>query len=183
MNRLARFLVLIAAVYLSMAVQEFIPPLNLFWDARIVLVPIFFCLGALELPFLLMIVLALFTGLASDLMTLQVVGTQVEIAVGWSIIFYVLAGCTLQGVRPPYLRGHWELHAFGSALCTILLLACQFLMLSFRRMETGGLVFHWIILARIFVPGSAALLISPFVYMAIRACGLCHQPRRLRSYA
>lgn len=174
---------LLLATYLGLVIQEFIPPLSIFWDARIFLLPLLFCLGALELPFYFMIALAVFVGLLSDLSTLQIINGQVEIAVGWSIIFYVFVGSALQGIRPLYLRGHWELYAFGSALCTILLIACQFLMLSFRRMETGGLIFDWIIVARILVPGSAALLISPLIYMTVRACGLCQPPRRRRTYA
>jgi len=181
MNRWILLAILIVLVFLTLALQEFIPPLAVFWGARILLVPVFFCFGALELPLLLMLILAVFTGLVSDLMILQVIGDRVEIALGWSIVAYVLMGSVLQGLRTIYLRGRWEIHAFGSAFCTIAILGGQFLMITARRIDEGGLVFDWIVLWRILVPGSVALLVSPLIYFGARSLGMCLEPRRGRA--
>ncbi len=155
---------LIVAIFAALIVQEFLPPLGFMSGARIYLVPVLFCYGALILPYPLMIVLALVTGFMSDLAFLQVVAGSVEIPVGWSILAYVAVGSICQGLRPLVLQGHWELHILMSVLTTITLLALQFGMISMRRFEQGGWVWNETVAWRIFGPGIVALVLAPAVY-------------------
>lgn len=167
MNTALLFIACAAGVFFSLVAQDFIPPLTLFGGARVLLVPVFFCLGGLSLPFLLMVALAVWTGLLCDMAYLQVVQGKIEIAIGWSIFYYVVVGAILQGLRPLFLRGHWELHAFASGLCVCAYLLAQFVMISFRRFEDGFFL-NQLVFWRILVPGSIAFLISPAVYFSLR---------------
>lgn len=153
-----RALALAAAIYLALLAQEFIPPVPFLDGARILIVPALFCYGALWLPFPGMLALALYTGLLSDLSQLQVIGDQVEIGLGWSMLFYVLAGLPLQLLRPVFLEGRWEVHCLSSGVVTLLLLLGQYLMLCLRResfMVDGTVLWH------IAGPALAALFIAP----------------------
>ncbi len=158
---------LAAAIFVALVIQQFLPAVGFMAGARLSLVPIFFCYGALIVPYPLMIVLALLTGFLADLAALQVVSGAVEIPLGWSILVYVAAGSICQGLRPLVLRGHWELHALMSGLTTTAILALQFGMISMRRFEVGGLVWNETVAWWIFGPGLMALLVAPVIYFAI----------------
>jgi hypothetical protein len=125
-----RATVLVAAIYLALIAQEFVPPLPFLGGARLLLVPLLFCYGALFLPFPAMLGLALYTGLLSDLAFLHVVGDRVEIGLGWSMLFYVLVGTALQPLRPVFLAGRWEVHCLASGAVTFLLLLVHLLQLK-----------------------------------------------------
>lgn len=150
-------------IFLSFAVQEFLPPLAFLHDARVLLVPLLFCYGAIAFPGWAMILLALFTGLCTDLMNLQVEGARVEIALGWSIVYFVLFGALAHGFQPAFLRGQWWIYVVLSALGTSTLLAAQYAMICFRR---EGFVFNEIVAWRILGPGLIAAALSPLLLLA-----------------
>lgn len=160
-----RAIVLLAAVYLALIAQEFIPPVPFLDGARILLVPALFCFGALGLPYPAVLVLALCTGLLSDLNFLHVPGDQVEIGLGWSMLFYVLLGTALQPLQGAFPRGRWEIHCLVSGLATLLLLLGQYLMVCLRR---ESFFFDGTVLWHILGPALASLFIAPPVYFAFR---------------
>lgn len=175
------FIGLVLCVFFSLVLQELIPPLTIFGSARVDLVPVFFCYGALLLPFPLAILLAMVAGLLVDLANVQILAGHVEIGLGWSIFFYVLYAIILQGVRPVFLRGRWEIHAFASGVCAILLVAAQFVMITFRR-ESSGFEWSSLVIWKILVPGSIAFLLAPVVYFLAKSMGAMHIRRRVREY-
>jgi hypothetical protein len=149
---------LVAAIYLALIAQEFIPPLGFLGGAHLLLVPLLFCYGALWLSFPAMLGLAVFTGLLSDLAFLHVVGDRVEIGLGWSILFYVIVGTALQPLRPLFLAGRWEVHCLASGAVTFLLLLAQYLMVCLRR---GSFLFDGTIFWHLVGPAVLALLLAP----------------------
>jgi len=153
-----RALVLFAAVYLAIIAQEFLPGLPFFANARLLLVPVIFCYGALWLPFPAMLGFALWSGLLSDLAGLHVAGDRVEIGLGWTMLFYVLAGTVLQTWRDAFAGGRWEIHALASGAVTLLLQAGRYAMVCLRRES-----FHFdsTIFWHIAGPALAALLLAP----------------------
>lgn len=151
---------LLAAIFLAFVVQTFIPPMEFASGARVMLVPVLFCAGACFLPYPYVLGLAFLTGLMMDLLSLQVVGTSVEISVGWSILLLVAFGSICHGVRPLVLRGQWWLPAPLSALTTLAILLSQYLAITMRRFDTGGLVWNEAVTARIVVPALVALGLS-----------------------
>jgi len=158
---------LIIGGFFLIILQEFIPPLAFLSGARLNLIPIVFCFGALLVPFPWMLVLTVGLGLMVDLATVQVVGDSAEIALGWSVIFYLLIGLICQGLRPLVLRGHWELYILMSALTSILYPALQFAMITLRRMEEGGLYYSDVVTWRILGPGMVTLFLAPIFWFAV----------------
>ena len=90
MKALATSLALAAAIFLAFPVQDLIPALGFAHGARVLIVPALFCYGALVLPFPAAMALAAFAGLLSDLAYVQVIEGRVEIALGWSIFYFVI---------------------------------------------------------------------------------------------
>ena len=74
------WLSLALAIFLALIIQEFIPPVRFFHGARVFLVPMLFCYGALAMPFWAMLLLAIYTGFLTDLAYLNVPDGHVEIA-------------------------------------------------------------------------------------------------------
>lgn len=157
-----RAIVLVAAIYLGVIAQEFIPDATFLGGARVLIVPAIFCYGALWLPFPAMIGLALYTGLVCDLAALHVVGEQVEIGLGWSMVFYIFVGSVLQILRAIFPGGRWEIHCLSSGAVTLLLLLLQYLMVCLRREE---FLLNGTILLQIIGPALIALFFAPVLYM------------------
>lgn len=173
-----RGIALVVAVYLALVAQEFLPGIPFLDGAKVLIVPVLFCYAALWMPFPAMLAFALYTGLLSDLSALHVVGDQVEIGLGWSMLFYVIAGSLLQGARPLFLEGRWEVHCLGSATVTLVLLLGQYLMVCLRRgsfMVDGAVFWH------ITGPAIAALFLAPLVYflLGLFPAGASGRSRRL----
>lgn len=157
---------LVAAVYLAVLLQDFIPQLAFLDDARIQLVPVVFCYAALWLSFPAMLGFALYTGLLTDLANLHIIGDRVEIGLGWSMLFYVALGTALHTLRPFFLAGRWEIHALASASGTILLLLGQYLMVCLRR---ESFIFNQTVAAQIAGPALVALLLAPLLCLFLHA--------------
>lgn len=155
------FCVLVVSLFLSLVLQEFLPPLAWIADARIYLLPIVFFYAALAMPFSVMLLLAFFTGLMWDALTVQIVGSSVEIALGWSILLYAALGSIMSGFRPLFQRGRWEVHCLLSGLfCSVMVLA-TYLMICLRR---GSFEFSDEVWLRVLGTGLAGVLLSPVIF-------------------
>jgi hypothetical protein len=139
-----------------------------------------FCYGALAMPFWAMLLLAIYAGFLTDLSHLNVVNGHVEIALGWSIVVFVLFGLFAHGFQPAFVRGRWWVHVLLSAACTCIFLALQFVMICFRRQ---GIFFNETVAWRILAPGFIAAALAPFVHLTvIKAAPYVHGPTRLRPF-
>ncbi len=158
------YLYLIAAEFVSLAVEEYLPALP--YGARILLLPLVFFYAALAVPFPGMLLLAFTGGFMWDaLIATQVVDGNLEISLGWSIVIYAALGAIMNGFRPLFQRGHgWEIHCLlsGPLLCIFVL--SEYLMITFRR---GGFIFPQIIWWRIGGEGLAAMIASPVVFLVL----------------
>lgn len=162
------FVVLLILVVIAQIAELFIPALPWLYNAHIYLVPVIVFYGAMALPFPLMLALALCAGVLLDALTVQVIGGKVEISAGSSILLYgVLAGI-MHGLRPLYVRGHWEVHSILSGIFTSLIVLAQYLMITFRR---GSLVFTREIWWQIGTPGLIAMAIAPIVFWGLQWIG------------
>ncbi len=165
---------LVLSIFAALILQMFLPPMAFAHGARVLIVPVLFCYGALALPFWLTVPAAVVTGFFTDLMYLHIISEpiggplQVEIALGWSIVYFVFFGLLAHGFQPAFLRGHWWIHVLLSAAGTSLFLALQYAMICFRRQE---FLFNEIAAWRILAPGLAAAVLSPAVYFTVRLAG------------
>jgi len=168
MKQAFAFVVLIVAIFVSFTLQEWLPGIHSFLGARWLFVPTLFCFGALTFSFPAMVALAVYTGLLTDLAYMNVAAGQVEIALGWSIVYFVTVGILIRGFQPAYTRGHWWILIPVSVVVTAAFLALQFAMISLRR---EGLVFNEVVFWRIAGAGLLAGIFAPFVSLVVWQAG------------
>jgi len=155
------FSILLILLVIAQIAEFFIPPLDWMYHAHIYIAPVLVFYGAMALPFPLMLAMAFFAGMLLDALTVQVIGTKVEISLGWSILLYgVLAGI-MHGLRPLFIRGRWEVHCVLTGLCTSAIILAQYLMITFRR---GSFFFNREVWWQIGVPGLVAMLMAPVIF-------------------
>lgn len=162
------FLTLLVLTFLAQLLEFFIPPLDWMYNARIYVMPLIVFYGAVVLPFPLMLILAGFAGFLLDAVTVQALGPQVEISVGWSILLYAVLAAIMHGLRPLFIRGRWEVHCIMSGICTSGILLSQYLMIAFRR---GSLVFTREAWWQIGGPGVMAMLMAPLAFWFLHSLG------------
>jgi hypothetical protein len=159
------FLILVAASFLSLVAQEFLPPLAWMNGARVELLPVVMFYGAMALPYPGMLALAFICGFMVDaVVDTQVIDSQVEISLGWSILIYAALGAIMSGFRPLFQRGRWEIHCLMSGLFTSVILLAEYLMLTVRR---GGLIFPPEIWSRIGGSGIVAAIVAPVFFFTL----------------
>lgn len=171
MNNLILLPILLLLAYLALVFQEMLPAFGAFGGARIQLVPMLFCLGAFLLGFPFMLILAFGCGILFDLMHLQFVGNTPEIALGATVFFFLLMGTICQGLKPLFDSGAWWLASLLSAISTSLLLFMQFVLLSFKRFESGGWIWSTEVAWRILLPGLVAMFLAPAFLLLLQAAG------------
>ncbi len=163
------FCVMLIAQFLGLIVQQFIPPVAMLEGARVLLLPILFFYGALAFPFPVMLLLAFFSGFMWDALTVYATDSAVEISLGWSIILFAVLGAIMNGFRPLFQRGRWEIHCLVSGVCTALIVLTQYLMITFRR---GDFAFPTEIWWRIGGAGLIALVLSPILFFLLNRLAL-----------
>ena len=177
------FAVLLVAMFAGLVGQHFIGPLPPY-GARVLLMPLIMFYGALALPVPGMLALAFCGGLMWDALHVQIelAGEgSTEVALGWSIVLYAILGALMNGFRPLFQRGRWEIHCLLSGVCTSFIVLAEYLMLTFRR-EPVVFVFDREIWWRIGGAGLVAALLSPFFFFALNhlafLAGFDPQPAR-----
>jgi hypothetical protein len=160
-------LLLLAAMFGSLVIEHFLPSIPGI-NARILLMPLVVFYGAVALPTWGMLVLAFIGGLMWDLLHVQYIGQggEPEIAVGFSIILYVILGGIMSGFRPWFQRGRWEVHCLLCGFLTAALPLAEYLMLSIRRLPVA-ITFNEQIWWRIGGSGIAAVFLAPFYFFAL----------------
>jgi hypothetical protein len=161
MKTFAGLSALLLAIFLAFPVQEMIPAISVLHGARLLLVPALFYYGAVALPTPAMLGLAVFTGLLTDLAYLHVVSGQVEIAVGWSIVFFVISGLLANGLQPAFKRGYWWIPIPVTLVGTSLFLLMQFAMLSLRR---EGFFFDEVVVWRVLGAGGLSAIVAAMIH-------------------
>src|SRR6476646_1306482 len=155
------FSCLLILILLAQIAELFIPALPWFYNAHVYIVPVIVFYGAMALPFPLMLGLAFFAGVLLDALTVQVIGSKVEISLGWSILLYAVLAGIMHGLRPLFVRGRWEVHSVLTGICTSAIILAQYLMITFRR---GTFFFSKEVWWQIGGPGLMAMLMAPVIF-------------------
>jgi hypothetical protein len=188
---LAVFLILV----LTFGLQEFMPVIEFAQQARVLLPPVFFFSSALSVSFPVMLVLALFTGLVWDARNLPYRETKApaavsmelglenespsmreggtaDLPVGYSMILFGVAGSLMQGIRPLFKRGRWELPVFMVGVATFVWLLVEYLLMSFLR---ASFDFHPDLWTKLMTNSLLAMLVSPLLLFLLHTLArLCH---------
>jgi hypothetical protein len=162
------FVILLVLILAAQVAEFFIPALPWLYNAHIYIVPVLVFYGAMALPFPLMLAIALYAGILLDALTVQVIGTKVEISMGWSILLYAVLAGIMHGLRPLFVRGRWEIHCVLTGVCTSVIILAQYLMITFRR---GSLFFSHEVWWQIGGPGLIAMLMAPVVFWFLQWVG------------
>lgn len=174
------FGVLALGMFVALILQHFLGPVPMM-HARVMLMPVIFFYGALALPVWGMLALSLLGGLMWDALNTQFVEGVPEIAAGWSIVLYALLGGIMNGFRPLFQRGRWEVHCLMTGVCTSLLVLGEYFMLTIRR-QPVQFIFPKEVWWRIGGAGLIAVLLSPVLFFVLNylaaLCGYDTQPMR-----
>ena len=176
-NLLVFFLLLI-----TFGLQEFIPPIEFAQQARVLLPPVFFFSASLSVPFPVMLCLALFTGLVWDARHLpykeekvkmkpvtELISTELsekatsqsgDLMFGYSTILFGILGTLMQGLRPLFKRGRWEVPVIMVGITTCAWLLVEYMLMSFLR---GSFIFHPGMWTKIMANSLLAMLVSPVI--------------------
>lgn len=163
------FLVILVVQFLSLILQQFLPPVEMLEGARILLLPMIFFYAALAFPFPVMLLLAFVSGFMWDALTVFASDSAVEISLGWSILLYAALGAIMNGFRPLFQRGRWEIHCLISGVCTSFIVLAEYLMITFRR---GGFAFPTDVWWRIGGAGVIAIMLSPILFFLLNRIAL-----------
>ncbi len=156
------FAVLLLSMFVAVIVQHFIGPLPII-HARVLLMPILVFYGSLALPLYGMLALTFIGGLMWDALNTQYVEGAVEISAGWSIVVFAALGAIMNGFRPLFLRGRWEIHCLLTGFCTSALVLAEYLMITIRR-QPVHFIFNDEAWWRIGGAGLVAAFLAPLIF-------------------
>jgi hypothetical protein len=165
MNRSTILFVLCLLVLMvgGLILDDFIPPLQRAFGARLLLVPAIFFACALTVPFPLMLAFAMFAGLGWDARHMVIEdGGNVEF--GYTILLFGLTGSLMQGVRPLFGRGRWELPLLLIGVAAMVMLLLEWFLVSFRRGEFEISPRLW---GQIWTSSLLCMLISPLLFFLL----------------
>jgi cell shape-determining protein MreD len=160
-------------------------------------VAVLFFAVAVSVPYPVMLVFAFITGflwdaknmvqlMDADVVTSAMVNLDVMLpksgsTFGFSIFLYGLFGSLMQGIRPLFRRGRWEMALLMVGVGTFLLLLCEYLWINFRR---GGFYFPASIWYYISTTALLSMAVAPLVFYLIhRLARTCGYHIRLESMA
>ncbi len=164
----------------SLVLQDFIPAIDVAWNARILLVPVVFFACGISVPYPVMLLLAFSTGFVWDALNhtsatfsdIIVAAPQVGAVAresgsvfGFSILLFALLGSMMHGIRDHFRRGRWELPVLMSGVGVFLLLLLEYLFLNIRR---GGFSFPESVWRYIGACALLSMMVSPFLFLLIR---------------
>ncbi len=156
--------ILLLITLISLVLQDFMPFLPWAYDARLMIVPVvFFCI-AVTVPYPVMLVFAFIVGFVEDARYGVYTGETSDLQFGYGIILYGLMGSFMQGIRPMFRRGRWELPVIMTGFATFFLLLFQWLLINFRR---GEFIFPKELWYNIGTSALLSMLISPAVFAGL----------------
>jgi len=157
-------ILLIATMFIGLIIQHFVGAVPGF-GSQILLLPVVFLCGAAALPVAGMLTLAFVAGLMWDCLNFVAIDGRADLPFGATILLYAGIGALMNGLRPLYLRGMWQLHAFVTGVLTSLLVLVEYLILTFRR-EPFALIWPNEVWQRVGGSGLvAAVMAVPFFLM------------------
>lgn len=177
--------VAILLVGVALILQEFMPAIELAHGARVPIAPVMFFAVALTVPFPVMLLTAFGLGLVWDARYLVSPSVQadkvaanvdweslgitrfeseVDLTLGYSILLFGLLGSLMQGVRPLFRKGRWELPVIMAGLLTMVWLLAEYLLINLLR---GDFWFPQEIWLKVVTASLLAMLVAPLMLLVL----------------
>lgn len=161
------YIVVTLLLLLGFVVQEFIPAIDWAFGAAVMLVPTLFLCAAVTVPFPLMLVYAFGVGilwdarhLAMDAFEGDATSPNLDLPLGYTVLILGLCGSLMQGIRPLFRRGRFELPVLMVGIGVLLWLLAEYLFIAFRR---GGASFPSDFWMKLGTTALFSLLIAPLL--------------------
>lgn len=167
-----QFYLLVAALLpVALVAQEFVPVFAWAYGARLLVVHTVVFGAAVALPFPAMLAMAFVAGFLWDARyhipvypdeaTIGLLPSS-ELPFGFTIFLLGLGGSLIQGVRPLFRKGRWELPILMIGASTGLVLMLEYLAICFHRggLETPAELWWKLLLTSLF-----SALLSPFLLL------------------
>ncbi len=171
---------LIGLLLLSCILQQFLPVVSAWYDARLLILPLVVLCGSATISTAGMLTLAFLGGFLWDAQQILLVDQGDEIVYhstpdslkfGYSIILYTLMGFLMQGVRPIFQAGKWYLSAALTGVATFLYLFSEYLL---RGFIIGGFSLDNGMVEQIGATSILTMLASPLIFwLLFRIADLC----------
>ena len=162
-SELAYLGILLSLTLLGHLVQDFLPPLVWAYQAQLYVVWALFFTVAVSVPYPAMLGFAFVNGILWEARHNVLADPDLSLTFGYMIVLLGLMGTFMQGIRPMFRRGRWELPVVMTGIATFFLLLIDFLLINLRR---GGFYFPREIWFMVGTSGLLAMLISPlFLYL------------------
>lgn len=166
------FAILVLLILAAFILQEFVPVFDWAYSSRLLLVHTVFLTIAVAVPFPAMLGLAMLSGFLWDaryhipIYSEATLGTltQSELPFGFTIFLFGLLGAIIQGVRPLFRRGRWELPVLMIGICTALGMLLEYSVISFHR---GGLEIPTELWWKLLMTALFSSLISPCLLLLL----------------
>lgn len=171
---------LLLLLLLAIVLQQFLPALPGV-RARFMLVPVVFLCAAVTVEPPVMLLLAFLGGFLWDAQNaLGPQGGDPEVYTplgslhfGYSIVLYALMGMLMQGIRPLFQRGRWQVSVVLAGIALFLYLLAEYLLLAFVR---GDLMLSFPIVRQMVLSSGMTMFFAPLVLFVLallqRAFGL-----------
>lgn len=162
---------IIVLILVSCIIQQYLPALIGFHDARIHVFALTFLCCAVTVRVPAMLMLAFLCGFIWDAHNAigshggdpTVYTSPVEyMRFGYSIIFYAIMGVCIQGVQPLFQRGAWQLSALLTGFAIFCYLSAEYLLIVIVR---GGLYFPKHVLLHISWSALFTMCLSPIIFV------------------
>ena len=162
-------------VLLAVILQQFLPAITPLASARVLPLALVFLCAAVTVPAPVMLLLAFLCGFITDLENTigphtgdpLIYSNPVEqLRFGYSIALYGLIGMLMQGIRPLFLRGNWQLSAILAGISLFIYLLVEFLLINFIR---GDFSFGGHTLMKITLSSALTTIFCPIVFWILFA--------------
>lgn len=171
---------LVGLLLLSCIVQQFIPPISVWFDARILILPLVVLCGSATVSTAGMLALAFMGGFLWDAQQVLIIQQGDEVVYhsnpdtlkfGYSIILYTLMGFLMQGIRPLFQEGKWYLSAALTGVAIFLYLFVEYLL---RGFIIGGFSLDNGMIEQIGATSILTMMVSPLIFWILfRIADLC----------
>jgi len=160
-------------IFVSLILQQFLPTFHWAHGAFVFVVAAAFFCCAISVPFPVMLGLAIFTGLMWDGLNVVIpsdgelsnsAAAVKDIRLGTSVLLFGLLGAMMQGLRPLFRRGRWELPIIMTGVGTFFFLLIQYLLVRFT-LEL--IVFPASVWFQIVTTSLVCMLISPLIFFIL----------------